>query len=115
MSKLKKQTKNIAWVVLKQRTLEDLLLIKLKNFLKKKTEPLTTALSFYPRLKHSTKVSERHAMLICEKIPGGNFGKMFWKGRVEYGAHSLHDYWNHYWGCLRTTGIPKECRWFAAG
>lgn len=69
--------KNIAWVVLKQRTLEDLLLIKLKNFLKKKTEPLTTALSFYPRLKHSTKVSERHAMLICEKIPGEKFGKTF--------------------------------------
>ena len=22
---------------------------------------------------------------------------MFWKGRIEYGAHSLHDYWHHYW------------------
>nr|DAE23720.1 MAG TPA: hypothetical protein [Siphoviridae sp. ctcj91] len=40
-----------------------------------KTEPLTTALSFYPRLKHSIKVSEKHAMLICEKIPGEKFGK----------------------------------------
>lgn len=36
------------------------------------------ALSFYPRLKHSTEVSERHAMLICEKIPGGKFGKVGW-------------------------------------
>ena len=35
------------------------------------------ALSFYPRLKHSTKVSERHAMLIFEKIPGGKFRKSF--------------------------------------
>lgn len=38
------------------------------------------ALSFYPKLKHSTEVSERHAMLIFEKIPGGKFGKMFLKG-----------------------------------
>ena len=111
---MKKQTKNIAWVVSKQRTLEDLLLIKLKNFLKKKTEPLTTALSFYPRLKHSTKVSKRHAMLIFEKIPGGKFRKMFWKGEMEYGADSLHDYWHHYWGYIRTEGVPKRCRGFAS-
>ena len=35
------------------------------------------ALSFYPRLKCSTEVSERHVMLIFEKIPGGKFGKRF--------------------------------------
>lgn len=46
-------------------------------------------LFFYPRLKHSTKVSERHAMLIFEKIPGGKFRKIFLKGGMEYGAHSL--------------------------
>jgi hypothetical protein len=34
------------------------------------------ALSFYPRLKLSTQVSERHAMLIFEKILGGNFKKI---------------------------------------
>ena len=72
------------------------------------------ALSFYPRLKHSTKVSERHAMLICEKIPGGKFRKIFLKGGMEYGAHSLHDCWYHYRNCFRMTGIPKGCRWFAA-
>lgn len=65
------------------------------------------ALSFYPRLKHSTKVSERHAMLIFEKIPGGKFRKIFLKGGMEYGAHSLHDCWYHYRNCFRTTGIPK--------
>lgn len=38
------------------------------------------ALSFYPRLKCSTEVSERHVMLIFEKIPGGNLEKGFLKG-----------------------------------
>ena len=37
------------------------------------------ALSFYPRLKCSTEVSERHVMLIFEKIPGGKFGKRFFE------------------------------------
>lgn len=41
-----------------------------------KIEP-AMALSFYPRLKLSTQVSERHAMLIFEKIPGGKFRKSF--------------------------------------
>lgn len=43
-----------------------------------KIEP-AMALSFYPRLKLSTQVSERHAMLIFEKIPGGKFRKSFWR------------------------------------
>ena len=43
-----------------------------------KTEP-AMALSFYPRLKCSTEVSERHVMLIFEKIPGGKFGKRFFE------------------------------------
>ena len=37
------------------------------------------ALAFYPRLKCSTEVSERHVMLIFEKIPGGKFGKRFFE------------------------------------
>ena len=37
------------------------------------------ALSFYARLKCSTEVSERHVMLIFEKIPGGKFGKRFFE------------------------------------
>lgn len=33
-------------------------------------EPLTTALSFYPRLEFSTQVTEKHAKLVSEKFPG---------------------------------------------
>ena len=38
-----------------------------------KIEPLTRALSFYPSLKSSTRVTEKHGILICEKIPGWKF------------------------------------------
>lgn len=41
------------------------------------------ALSFYPRIKHSTKVSERHAMLICEKSRVGNLEKCFGKAGLK--------------------------------
>ena len=48
------------------------------NLIVTKIEP-AMALSFYPRLKCSTEVSERHVMLIFEKIPGGKFGKRFFE------------------------------------
>lgn len=45
-----------------------------------KTEPLTTALSFYPRLEFSTQVTEKHVKLISEKFPGLKIWKNILKG-----------------------------------
>lgn len=38
------------------------------------------ALSFYPRLESSTEVTEKHGILIFEKMPGGKISKIFLKG-----------------------------------
>lgn len=38
------------------------------------------ALSFYPRLEYRTEVTVKHAILIFEKMPDGNFQKNFLKG-----------------------------------
>ena len=46
----------------------------------KKIEPLTTALSFYPRLEFSTQVTEKHVKLISEKFPGLKIWKNILKG-----------------------------------
>lgn len=45
-----------------------------------KIEPLTTALSFYPRLEFSTQVTEKHVKLISEKFPGLKIWKNILKG-----------------------------------
>lgn len=46
----------------------------------KKIGPLTTALSFYPRLEFSTQVTEKHVKLISEKFPGLKIWKNILKG-----------------------------------
>lgn len=45
-----------------------------------KIGPLTTALSFYPRLEFSTQVTEKHVKLISEKFPGLKIWKNILKG-----------------------------------
>ena len=42
----------------------------------KEIEP-AMALSFYPRLENRTKVTGKHANLIFEKLPDGDFQKTF--------------------------------------
>lgn len=45
-----------------------------------KIEPLLAALSFYPRLKFSMQVTEKHVKLISEKFPGLKIRKNILKG-----------------------------------
>ena len=46
------------------------------NLIVTKIEP-AMALSFYPRLENRTKVTGKHANLIFEKLPDGDFQKTF--------------------------------------
>jgi hypothetical protein len=49
------------------------------DLIDKEIEP-AMALSFYPRLENRTEVTVKHAILIFEKMPDGNFQKNFLKG-----------------------------------
>ena len=68
---------NLKFLLYRAILVEKFVLIFSQNI---KIEPLTTALSFYPRLEFSTQVTEKHVKLISEKFPGLKIWENILKG-----------------------------------
>lgn len=51
--------------------------VSYRSYYENKERVLVRTLSFYPRLENRTEVTEKHANLIFEKLPDGDFQKTF--------------------------------------
>lgn len=71
------------------------------------------ALSFYPRLENRTKVTGKHANLIFEKLPDGNFQKIIFGRRSRSELNNWIIDWNSGRSAIIAIYIQRKASWFA--
>ena len=84
------------------------------DLIDKEIEP-AMALSFLSQVRYRTQVTVKHAILIFEKLPDGNFQKIIFGRRNSGELNSWIIDWNNGRSAIIAIYIQRKASWFAQG